>query len=173
MQGFVGGDYHKFYRSGFSSELASDLSWRNLDRRIIRVIGNHGLCTIGWDVSQVNYMKPLRVKTFNMYTCEFSTMALPLHILPRRVEKSIHDVWKDDGPFVLQFSLDHDGVGRCVGTVCDDDFEILFGDYGYVVWCFDEDIELPVAGSLADESMEAAQAARPLPLNRRPSHFST
>jgi hypothetical protein len=171
VQEFVGGNYHKIYRSGFSSELASDLSWRNLDRRI-RVISNHGLCTIGWDVSQVNYMKPPQVKTFNMYTCEFSTMALPLHNLPRPVEKSAH-VWKDDGPLVHQFSLDHDGVGRCADAVCDDDFEILFGDYGYVVWCFDEDIELPVAGSLADELMEVAPAARPLPLNRRPSRPST
>ena len=139
-----------------------------MDHPHVRVLGNDGLCTIGWEVSQVNY-QPLQVKTFNMYTCQFGKLALPLQNLPRGVENSARAVWKDDGPLVLQFSPDKFGIGRCANTISDDDFEIIFGDYGYVVWCFDEDIELPIAGSRMDESMEVAPVAPSLPLNQGPS----
>lgn len=52
-------------------------------------------------------------------------------------------------------------------TFCDDDFAVMFTETGYVVWCFDEDIKLPLAPKMSDESMAQPPASRPLPSTRR------
>jgi hypothetical protein len=167
---------------------------RSLDLRVMRVANDHELCSIGWDTVQRSTGLPNKVGTFNMFTLEFGTMPHPSPCVPRLLEDSARGMWcnpfdamrhssasvsqwaKDrtredmaqDERFEIQFSLLHSrAVELCPGTIYDDDFEILFGDYGYVVWCFDEDIILPLSGSLQDQSLERAPAARPLPLSRR------
>lgn len=164
----------------------------NLDFRIIRVINQNGLCSIGWDTSMRSKDSPDQVGTFNMYTLQFGTMPYPSPRLPIWLEHNARDIWKDPcrtlslpripiwlvnaarsidtdhggphGPLELDFSLQHPGVAeRCPSTVGDDDFEIILGDYGYFVWCFDENIQLPLVGSLSDEALERVPAARPLP----------
>jgi hypothetical protein len=32
----------------------------------------------------------------------------------------------------------------------DDEFVVLFGKYGYVVWCFDKEVKLPISGTRLD-----------------------
>jgi hypothetical protein len=170
VQEFVGGAYLTTYHARFSSELDSEFYWRkkNLDLRIVRVVDGNGLCSIGWDVNQRRPKNSFWVKTFNIYTYEFGTMFLPSQSIPRHMEESARGMWEQDGPFELEFSLDHQGiVEHYPGCIYDDNFDILFGDYGYVVWCFNEDLKLPIVGSLSDDSMELAPSARPLPLNRR------
>jgi hypothetical protein len=167
VQEFVNGTHHKTHRTDFGSDLKDSSGMKNLDLRIVGIANNHGLCTIGWDVSLISHKTPYWVKTFNMYTCEFGTMLHPSPAIPRKLEDTARDMREQEGPFVLEFTLDHSGVvEHCANTIRDDDFEILFGDYGYIVWAFG-DIRLPLAGSLLDESMEIAPAARPLPLNRK------
>ena len=116
-----------------------------------------------------------------MYTTKFGSMPCPAPELPGKLEESarswyedtvrIHDgqVSKDHGRFEVQFSLKHPGVvKRCPDALYDDDFEILFGDYGYVVWCFDKDISLPHINALLDVSLRQGDSTTdPLPLNRR------
>jgi hypothetical protein len=158
-------------RTHFPSELTSEdednSGYPSLgDLRIVRVVDGDGLCSVGWDVNELTAFNPHRVQTFNIYTCEFGSMLRPSQCLPRRVEDSACGM--RNGPFNIQFSLEIPGaVERCASNIGDDDFDIVFGDYGYVVWCYNEDIKLPVAGSLSDETMQRAPAARPLPLNRR------
>jgi hypothetical protein len=49
----------------------------------------------------------------------------------------------------------------------DDDFVVLFGDEGYVVWCFDEGVSLPVTTSSADPALQDSRLYLPHPLRRR------
>jgi hypothetical protein len=49
----------------------------------------------------------------------------------------------------------------------DDDFVVLFGDEGYVVWCFDEKVTLPVTASSADPALQDSRLYLPHPLRRR------
>lgn len=48
-------------------------------------------------------------------------------------------------------------------TVYDDNFAIMFREFEYTVWCFDEDIKLPLTDSQSDESPEQAWLSPPLP----------
>lgn len=172
IQEFVGGKYHTSYRTDWS-DLKDSPGMKNLDLRIVRVLSN-GLCSIGWDVSLRYCKASSEVKTFNMYTCEFGAMPHPSPTIPRSLEDKARGMVKQDEPFELEFSLEHPGVVElCASTFYHEDFEVLFGDYGYVVWSFDDDIELPVAGSLSDATIERSSTDRPLPLNRRPIHQST
>lgn len=158
----------------------------------VRLIDQNGLCSLGWDTTKRFEDGDSRMATFDMYTLEFRIVPRPSPRLPRPLHDSAQRVWDDplrefllprtlgglddvarlnrpDQTFELDFSLRHPGmIERCPDTVFDDDFEILFGDYGYVVWCFDENIRLPRAGSLLDTDMEPDPAARPLPLSRIP-----
>ena len=188
-------DRHSF--TSFASEIRR--MW-NLDFRIIKVFNQDGLCSIGWDTSMRSSDSPDQVATFNMYTQEFGTMPYPSPRLPIPLEYIARAVWKDPcrvlflsthpplllgaartmdmnpggprGPLELEFSLQHPGViERCPGTVADDDLEIIFGDYGYFVLCYDETIDLPTGGSFRDKEMIRAVAARPpswWPVLRRP-----
>lgn len=45
----------------------------------------------------------------------------------------------------------------------DDDFVVLFGPRGWIVWSFKKEA-LPLAGSLFDETLEVPPADRPHPL---------
>jgi hypothetical protein len=120
----------------------------------------------------MSHGNPACIKTFNMYTCKFGTKVHPSPDLPRRLKETALRLGKQKQPFVLDFSLHHCVVERCPTTIFDEDFEIVFGGYGYVVWAFD-DTRLPVAGSLSDLSMDVAPASRPLPLIHRPTRSST
>lgn len=170
---FIEKSYIQSHHTDFSNDL-SDSRMRNVDLRIIRAVGSQGLCTIGWDTSLISHKEPYWVKTFNMYTHQFGTMRHPhsFQDLPDIIKESAHP-FQQHSKMTVEFSIDHpDVVEHCAGTMRDDDFEILFGDYGYVVWAFD-DVKLPITGSLSDESMQITPAERPLPLNRRPTRLST
>lgn len=61
--------------------------------------------------------------------------------------------------------LDHSDQTRMMRG--DDDFVVLFGDEGYVVWCFDEEVTLPVTASSLDPALQDSRIHLPHPLQRR------
>ena len=110
--------------------------------RTVRVINDSGLCIIGWDTASPSSLCPDEVGTFNIYTLKWGTQP---HPRPRYLNDADQDSRRSDllgsigSPILVEFSLKYGSVAELSpDTVYDDDFEILLGDHGYVVWCFNK-----------------------------------
>ena len=101
---------------------------------------------MGWDLaSHARSLSDAELLTFNMYTYEFGTMPHPAPKLPRWMEgnalRSVHGRYDE-------FSSEHPRMERSSEAFYDYNFDVVFGDYGYVVWCYDKNLELPVAETM-------------------------
>jgi hypothetical protein len=163
VQEFIKSQHHNTYHKEF---FAFGCTFRRFDPNTLRVVEADALCIFRW-VNKDQQDHTDFVFSFDMFTHKLDTGPRTLPGVPSNLMAGIRSLSCVDGPVVLDSSVDLETAlnnAAVYGLVDDGNFVVLFGQYGYIVWCFDKDVKLPLSGSLFDNCLEVPPADRPHPL---------